>query len=118
MTAHRDDPLGAYVLRGEPWEAEPSHYSVCNTEVCNTEHDVECAKRYGRVQPVRATVDGMSERNGDRARFQKNRKRKLRNRERIQAFVRTLSKRSKDDVSSRTASQGMLDEGGQLRSGD
>jgi hypothetical protein len=60
----------------------------------------------------------MSERNGDRARFQKTRKRKLRHRERIQAFVRTLSKRFKDDAASRAASQGMLDEGGQLRAGD
>jgi hypothetical protein len=30
----------------------------------------------------------MSERNGDRARFQKDRKRKLRHRQRIQAFVK------------------------------
>jgi hypothetical protein len=30
----------------------------------------------------------MSERNGDRARFQKNRKRKLRHRQRIQEFVK------------------------------
>jgi len=60
----------------------------------------------------------MSERNGDRARFQKDRKRKLRHRQRIREFVRTLSKHSRDDVSSRAASQGMLDEGGQLRAGD
>jgi hypothetical protein len=32
----------------------------------------------------------MSARNGDRARFQKDRKRKLRHRQRIQAFVKTL----------------------------
>jgi hypothetical protein len=32
----------------------------------------------------------MSERNGDRARFQKNRKRKLRHRQRIDGLVRTL----------------------------
>ena len=32
----------------------------------------------------------MSKRNGDRARFQKNRKRKLLHRQRIQALVRTL----------------------------
>ena len=61
---------------------------------------------------------GMSERNGDRARFQKNRKRKLRHRERIQALAATLPKRLQEDVSSRAASQGMLEEGGQLRAGD
>ena len=32
----------------------------------------------------------MSERNGDRARFQKNRKRKLRQRQRVQEFFRAL----------------------------
>jgi len=32
----------------------------------------------------------MSERNGDRARFQKNRKRRLRHRQRIQEFVKSL----------------------------
>ena len=32
----------------------------------------------------------MSERNGDRARFQKNRKRKLRHRQRVQEFVKAL----------------------------
>jgi len=62
--------------------------------------------------------DGMSERNGDRARFQKNRKRKLRHRERIHALAATLPKRANEDVPSRAASRGMLDEGGQLRAGD
>ena len=32
----------------------------------------------------------MSERNGDRARFQKNRKRKMRRRQRVQALVKAL----------------------------
>ena len=32
----------------------------------------------------------MSERNGDRARFQKDRKRKLRHRQRLQEFVKAL----------------------------
>ena len=32
----------------------------------------------------------MSERNGDRARFQKDRKRKLRHRQRVQEFVKAL----------------------------
>ena len=62
--------------------------------------------------------DAMSERNGDRARFQKNRKRKLRHRERIRALAAALAKHSHEDVSSRAASQGMLEEGGQLRAGD
>ena len=35
----------------------------------------------------------MSERNGDRARFQKDRKRKLRHRQRIQALVKALRPR-------------------------
>jgi hypothetical protein len=59
----------------------------------------------------------MSERNGDRARFQKNRKRKLRHRERIHAFVAARRLRAQDE-SSRVASLEMLDEGGQLRAGD
>jgi hypothetical protein len=60
----------------------------------------------------------MSERNGDRARFQKDRKRKLRHRERIHALAAALAKRAHEDVSSRAASQGMLEEGGRLRTGD
>ncbi len=36
----------------------------------------------------------MSERNGDRARFQKDRKRKLRQRQRIQALVKAVRSRS------------------------
>jgi len=36
----------------------------------------------------------MSERNGDRARFQKKPKRKLRHRQRIQGFVKTLRAQS------------------------
>jgi hypothetical protein len=66
-------------------------------------------------------ADGMSERNGDRARFQKNRKRKLRHRQRVHALVVTLRKRA-EGVSSRAASRAasvdMLDEGGPLRRGD
>jgi hypothetical protein len=60
----------------------------------------------------------MSERNGDRARFHKDRKRKLRHRERIHALAAAVPKRALKDVSSRAASQGMLEEGGQLRAGD
>ena len=75
----------------------------------------------------------MSERNGDKARFQKNRKRSLRQRERTRAFVASVrattnkdasggaSERatptSKEDVS-RAASLAMQDEGGPTRSGD
>jgi hypothetical protein len=60
----------------------------------------------------------MSERNGDRARFQKDRKRKLSRRQRIRALAATLSKRAREDMSARGASLDMLEEGGQLRSGD
>ena len=60
----------------------------------------------------------MSERNGDRARFQKNRKRKLRHRARIHELAAAVLKRPRENVSSRAGSQGMLDEGGQLRAGD
>jgi hypothetical protein len=63
----------------------------------------------------------MPERNGDRARFQKNRKRKLRHRERVHALAATMRKRTAD-VSSRAASRAasldMLDEGGPLRRAD
>ena len=62
--------------------------------------------------------DGMSERNGDRARFQKNRKRRLRHRERVHALAATATKRAKKYVSSRAASLDMLDEGGPVRAGD
>ena len=43
----------------------------------------------------------MSERNGDRPRFQKNRKRKLRHRQRIRA-LRTLTQRNAGTVRSQT----------------
>lgn len=74
-----------------------------------------------RVWTHSGTVTGMSERNGDRARFQKNRRRKLRHRERVHARAVTVCKH-KDDLSrratSRAASLNMLDEGGPLRRGD
>jgi hypothetical protein len=41
----------------------------------------------------------MSKRNGDRARFQKDRKRKMRHRERIQALVAGVRKKSGDEAS-------------------
>jgi hypothetical protein len=69
-----------------------------------------CAKRRGGVDAYGGYGDGMSKRHGDRARFQKNRKRKLRHRERIHALAATLPKHAYDDVTSRAASQGMLDE--------
>jgi hypothetical protein len=40
----------------------------------------------------------MSKRNGDRARFQKDRKRKMRHRERIQALVAGVRKKSGEDA--------------------
>jgi hypothetical protein len=41
----------------------------------------------------------MSKRNGDRARFQKDRKRKMRHRERIQALVAGVRKKAGEDAS-------------------
>jgi hypothetical protein len=79
---------------------------------------VTCVRNGTAAPGVLRYGDGMSERNGDRARFQKNRKHKLRHRERIRAFAATVPKRAKDDVSPRTASQDMLDEGSPLRAGD
>src|ERR1700730_8139502 len=60
----------------------------------------------------------MSERNGDRARFQKDRKRKLLHRQRIQALVAQLRKRADADRSSSAASLSMPDEGGPVRTGN
>jgi hypothetical protein len=66
----------------------------------------------------------MSERNGDRARFQKCRKRKLLHRQRIQALLARVRKptserspESEDDASG-AASLAMQDEGGPVRRGD
>jgi hypothetical protein len=60
----------------------------------------------------------MSKLNGDRARFHKERKRKLHRRQRLHALAAGLRKTSEDQTSSRAASRGMLDEGGPLRTGD
>jgi hypothetical protein len=60
----------------------------------------------------------MSEGNGDRARFQKNRKRKLRHRERLAVILRKRATKVSSRAASRTASLDMLDEGGPLRRGD
>lgn len=60
----------------------------------------------------------MSERNGDRARFQKNRKHKLLNRQHIHALTVRLRKQIVDAASSDAASLTMHDEGGPSRSTD
>ena len=75
----------------------------------------------------------MSELNGDRARFQKNRKRKLLHRQRIQALLTRLRKRADEnasgaaarggtatvpDAASGAASLAMHNEGGPTRAGD
>jgi hypothetical protein len=61
----------------------------------------------------------MSARNGDRARFHKDRKRKLHHRQRIQALMAGLRKRADDEeASTRAASLNMHDEGGPARIGD
>jgi hypothetical protein len=66
----------------------------------------------------------MSERNGDRARFQKSRKRKLLHRQRIEALLTRLREPTSErqpetaDDASRAASLAMQDEGGPMRRGD
>jgi hypothetical protein len=74
----------------------------------------------------------MSERNGDRARFQKNRKRKLLHRQRIQALVAGLRKTTEHaavtadrnvtatftDAAARATSPAVHDEAGPARTGD
>jgi hypothetical protein len=61
---------------------------------------------------------GMSARNGDRARFHKDRKRKLHHRQRIQALMAALRKRADEKASARVASLNMPDEGAPARIGD
>ena len=60
----------------------------------------------------------MSERNGDRARYHKDRKRKLHRRQRIQAFIATLRRRADEKASTDAASLDMQDEGGPSQIGD
>ncbi len=63
----------------------------------------------------------MSELNGDKARFQKNRKRKLQNRQRIRALLARLAAKPVQDASdaiTRAASSAMHDEGGPTHAGD
>jgi hypothetical protein len=63
----------------------------------------------------------MSERNGDKARFQKNRQRKLKNRERSRALATRLgAKRTRAALNASTgaASLAMLDEGGPTNADD
>ena len=67
---------------------------------------------------ARASLDTMSERNGDRARFQKDRKRKLHHRQRIHTLMASIRKKAGEAASTRTASLNMHDEGGPARIGD
>jgi hypothetical protein len=63
----------------------------------------------------------MSQRNGDRARFQKDRKRKLVNRDRSRALAARLAAKPVEDASgaaTRAASHAMHDEGGPTRAED
>ena len=60
----------------------------------------------------------MSRLNGDRARFQKDRKRKLLHRQRIHAIMARQKQQTDQDASSRAASIHMQDEGGPVRIGD
>jgi hypothetical protein len=52
------------------------------------------------------TEAGMSQRNGDRARFQINRKRKLRHRQRVRALLTAVSERQKDSAGTEQHGQG------------
>jgi hypothetical protein len=64
----------------------------------------------------------MSERNGDRARFQKERTRKMHRRQRIQALTVAVQQRKAATAavvtSDAASSVAMHDEGGPMRSGD
>jgi hypothetical protein len=60
----------------------------------------------------------MSKLNGDKARFQKDRKRKVRHRQRIRTLVTGLGAKRIDDAASREGALAMLDEGGPTRAGD
>lgn len=63
----------------------------------------------------------MSERNGDKARFQKNRQRKLLNRRRSRELATRLAATPPEDASgaiTRAASLAMHDEGGPTRADD
>lgn len=60
----------------------------------------------------------MSERNGDRARFNRNQKRKRHHRQRIHALIGARRKQTDEDLASRSASNQMQDEGAPLRTGD
>jgi len=60
----------------------------------------------------------MSKLNGDRARFQKDKKRKLLRRERIHVVMARLRKRIGEDAASAGASLRMHDEGGPVRNGE
>jgi hypothetical protein len=71
-----------------------------------------------RLSPLLATLPGMSERNGDRARFHKARKRKLHQRQRIRALRVAVKKSADDESSTRLASLNMHDEGSPVRDGD
>ena len=67
-----------------------AHLCLCETEqsdsVMLATLPMVCSQMSARNTSAKVG-GGMSERNGDRARFQKNRKRKLHHRQRIQAFL-------------------------------
>jgi len=60
----------------------------------------------------------MSERNGDRARFHKDRKRKLRHRQRIQALMLAMRKRTDEGASTRVEPPGIQATGNPAPAGD
>jgi hypothetical protein len=80
-----------------------------------------CTKRDSRLQFVQARLRAeteMSKLNGDRARFQKDRRRKLLRRARLHVVMARLQRRFREDATSAAASLHMHDEGGPVRHGD
>jgi hypothetical protein len=74
-----------------------------------------CAKQHSRGPGAFASVGVMSAKNGDRARFHKNRKRKLLHRQRVQALITGQRKQVDEPAVLTSAAVGMQDEGGPVR---
>ena len=95
-----------------------SHPSVVSIEGASLNALAGMCQTGQRRQTVTARLAIMSERNGDRARFHKDRKRKLHRRQRIHTLMFALRSRADEQASTRVASLNMHDEGGPARIGD
>lgn len=102
---------------GKPLMADESETRLGVSIVAHS-HRPACAKRDSGSAPVTARLAIMSERNGDRARFHKDRRRKLHRRQRIHTLMLALRNRADEQASTRAASLNMHDEGGPARIGD